>query len=81
MRQKNPIPVEKNSNMLYSLDQRWSYMPGIQPKKMLILNLLEILKRHTKPGQAITQKKIAEYLERITRWSLNGKRSGGISRS
>ena len=39
-------------------------MPGIQPKKMLILNILEILKRHTKPGQAITQKKIAEYLEK-----------------
>ncbi len=39
-------------------------MPGIQPKKMLILNILEILKRHTKPGQTITQKKIAEYLEK-----------------
>ena len=38
-------------------------MPGLQPKKLLILNILEILKRHTNPENPITQKKIAEYLE------------------
>ncbi len=39
-------------------------MSGIQPKKLLILNILEILKRHTNPEKPITQKKIAEYLEK-----------------
>ena len=39
-------------------------MPGLQPKKLLILNILEILKRHTNPENPITQKKIAEYLEK-----------------
>ena len=39
-------------------------MPGIQPKKFLILNILEILKRHTNQENPITQKKIAEYLEK-----------------
>ena len=38
-------------------------MTGIQPKKMLILNILEILKRYTNPGKTITQKEIAIKLE------------------
>ena len=39
-------------------------MSGLQPKKFLLLNILEILKRHTNPENPITQKKIAEYLEK-----------------
>ena len=39
-------------------------MPVLQPKKLLILNILEILKNHTNPENPITQKKIAEYLEK-----------------
>ncbi|MBR0341584.1 MAG: WYL domain-containing protein [Oscillospiraceae bacterium] len=39
-------------------------MPGLQPKKLLILNILEILKRYTNPENPITQKKIAECLEK-----------------
>ncbi len=39
-------------------------MTGLQPKKFLILNILEILKHHTNPENPITQKKIAEYLEK-----------------
>ena len=39
-------------------------MAGLQPKKMLILNILEILKRHTNAEHPITQKKIMEYLEK-----------------
>lgn len=35
----------------------------LQPKKLLILNILEILKRHTNVDHPITQKKIMEYLE------------------
>ena len=36
---------------------------SLQPKKLLILNILEILKRHTNVDHPITQKKIMEYLE------------------
>lgn len=35
----------------------------LQSKKLLILNILEILKRHTNVNRPITQKKIMEYLE------------------
>ena len=37
---------------------------SLQPKKMLILNILEILRKHTNADHPITQRKIAEYLER-----------------
>ncbi len=37
-------------------------MPGIQPKKMLILNILEILRKHTNPDNPMKQKEIAERL-------------------
>ena len=39
-------------------------MSGLQTKNFLILNILEILKRHTNPENPITQKRIAEYLEK-----------------
>ena len=42
-------------------------MPGTQPKKMLILNILQILKDHTDsvdPDHRLTQKQIMEHLER-----------------
>ena len=42
-------------------------MPGPQPKKMLILNILQILKDYTdstNPDHKLTQKEIMEYLER-----------------
>ncbi len=37
---------------------------SLQPKKMMILNILEILRKHTNADHPITQRKIAEYLER-----------------
>ncbi len=37
---------------------------SLQPKKMLILNILEILRKHTNADHPITQREIAEYLER-----------------
>lgn len=37
-------------------------MSGIQPKKMLILNILEILRKHTNPDNPMKQKEIAEHL-------------------
>ena len=42
------------------------YMPGPQPKKMLILNILQILKDYTdstNPDHKLTQKEIMEHLE------------------
>ena len=39
-------------------------MPGLAPKKMLILNILEILKRHTDEDHPLTQKQIMDYLDR-----------------
>ena len=38
-------------------------MPGLAPKKMLILNILEILKRRTDENHPLTQKQIMDYLE------------------
>lgn len=39
-------------------------MAGMQPKKMLILNILEILKKHTNENHPLTQKQIGELLEK-----------------
>lgn len=39
-------------------------MPGLQPKKMLILNILEILKKYTDIEHPMTQKQIIDCLER-----------------
>lgn len=39
-------------------------MSGMQPKKLLILNILEILKRHTDATHPLTQKQIIDYLRR-----------------
>ncbi|MBO2517980.1 MAG: WYL domain-containing protein [Clostridiales bacterium] len=39
-------------------------MSAMQPKKLLILDILEILKKHTDAGHPLTQKQIIEYLQR-----------------
>lgn len=39
-------------------------MPGMQPKKLLILNILEILKKYTDVSHTLTQKQIGDYLTR-----------------
>ena len=39
-------------------------MADIQPKKMLILNILEILKKHTNEHKTLTQKEIGDILQR-----------------
>ena len=39
-------------------------MADIQPKKMLILNILEILKKHTNERRTLTQKEIGDLLQR-----------------
>ena len=38
-------------------------MAGIQPKKMLILNILEILKKYTNENNPMTQAQICEKLQ------------------
>lgn len=39
-------------------------MSGLQPKKMLILNILEILRKHTDEDHPLTQRQIIDYLDR-----------------
>ncbi len=39
-------------------------MADIQPKKMLLLNILEILKKHTNEQRTLTQKEIGDLLQR-----------------
>ena len=39
-------------------------MSGLQPKKMLILNILQILKKHSDADHPLTQKQIIDYLVR-----------------
>ena len=39
-------------------------MYGKQPKKMLIMNILDILKRYTDEDQRLSQKEIMDILER-----------------
>lgn len=66
--------LELSYDLQYNQSQRWFVMPGLQPKKRLILNILEILKRHTNPENSITKKRIVEYLEqRAEKGNIRGE--------
>lgn len=55
--------VEKSASLVYD-GSEVTRMADIQPKKMLILNILEILKKHTNEHRTLTQKEIGEILLR-----------------
>ena len=55
--------VEKSASMVYD-GSEVTCMADIQPKKMLILNILEILKKHTNEHKTLTQKEIGDILQR-----------------
>lgn len=57
------VMVEVSSDLLYDRSEVTD-MAGIQPKKMLILNILEILKKHSSEDSPLTQKEIGEILLR-----------------
>ena len=55
-------PVVKSAGIVYD-GREVTDMAGIQPKKMLILNILEILKKYTNENNPMTQAQICEKLQ------------------
>ena len=50
-----------------------------QPKKLLIINILDILQKYTDENHKLSQKDIAEILKRNTGWKQIARLYGGIS--